>query len=248
MPSRAPSNLLIAGSLVALGVVFVAAIAFSPRPADIPFAEQSPEPTYAAPAGAPVEELDPSSASITDLVDEAWLVATATRTGISERALAAYAGAAIAKSKLTPTCGLSWNTLAAIGYVESYHGTYGGSEIGATGKISPGIYGIALDGSSTAHIPDSDDGQFDGDEQYDRAVGPMQMIPQTWRNWRTDANADGKRDPQNIDDAVMAAANYLCRASPDMIGVAGWKAGIASYNSAPSYLIRIAKTAIEYAG
>lgn len=236
------------GSLVALGLVFVAAIFLSPRPGDIPFAEQSPEPTYARPAGAPLEDLEPASASITDLVDESWLIETATRTGIPERALAAYAGAAIAKAKLTPSCGISWNTLAAIGYVESHHGTYGGSSIDASGKISPGIYGIALDGGSTAHIPDSDNGTFDKDKKYDRAVGPMQMIPQTWRNWRTDANADGKRDPQNIDDAVMAAANYLCRASPDMIGVDGWKAGIASYNSAPSYLIRIAKTAIEYAG
>jgi len=76
----------------------------------------------------------------------------------------------------------------------------------------------------------------------------MQMIPQTWRNWRTDASADGTRDPQNMNDAVMAAANYLCRASPDMVGVDGWKAGIAAYNSAPSYLVAVAERAIRYAG
>jgi membrane-bound lytic murein transglycosylase B len=190
----------------------------------------------------------PTSESIADLIDEAWLIETAERTGIPQRALAAYAGAAALKSQTMPTCGISWNTLAAIGYVESRHGSYRGSSIALDGTISPGIFGVALDGGSTEHIPDSDNGKFDKDKKYDRAVGPMQMIPQSWKNWRTDANADHKRDPQNMYDAVMAAANYLCRASPDMVGVAGWQAGIASYNSAPSYLHAVARAAIEYAG
>jgi hypothetical protein len=232
-----------------LGVLILAAVvAVSVAPRSAPFAVPTPGPTYAPPATPPVLARHPASASIADLVSPDWLAATASRTGIPVRALAAYAGAAVEKRKLMPTCGISWNTLAAIGFVESRHGSYHGATIAADGTISPPIYGVALNGNSTAHIPDSDNGKFDGDKQYDRAIGPMQMIPQTWRNWRTDASADGKKDPQNIDDEVMAAANYLCRASPDMVGVAGWKAGIASYNSAPSYLVRVARAAIDYAG
>jgi membrane-bound lytic murein transglycosylase B len=255
MPSR-HSNLLVAVPLALIVAVVGVTIVFAPKPAPMPLATPTPEPTYAAPAAPPVSapaaspgaELVEAPNNIVGLVDEVWLISTAASTGIPERALAAYAGAALWKSRQMPTCGISWNTLAAIGHVESKHGTYGGASIAADGTISPAIYGVALDGGSTAHIPDSDDGKFDKDKKYDRAVGPMQMIPQSWRNWRTDANNDHTRDPQNMFDAVMAAANYLCRASDDMVGVTGWQAGIASYNSAPSYLHAVARAAIDYAG
>ena len=65
---------------------------------------------------------------------------------------------------------------------------------------------------------------IDGDPDIDRAVGPMQLIPQTWRNWHVDGGADGVEDPQNIDDAATAAANYLCRSSIGMDTEAGWRA------------------------
>ena len=84
-----------------------------------------------------------------------------------------------------------------------------------TGNAVPPIFGIALDGGNTAEITDTDDGAIDGDAEFDRAVGPMQLIPQTWRNWHIDGGGDGVEDPQNIDDAALAAANYLCRSSID---------------------------------
>lgn len=242
MPERRAALLALGatGLVVAALVVCVSLVVGEPGPAP------TPEPTYAAPAAPPVAALHPASDALPDLVDEAWLLSTATRTGIPERALAAYAGAALLKARTMPTCGLSWNTLAAIGWVESKHGSHGGSSIAPDGTVSPAIFGPALSGDGTVSIPDSDRGKFDGDTTYDRAMGPMQMIPQTWLNWRTDASGDGKRDPQNIDDEVMAAANYLCRASPDMVGAAGWQAGIAAYNEAPSYLHAVARAALAY--
>jgi membrane-bound lytic murein transglycosylase B len=244
MPPR--RTLLLVGSIAVVIVVAVIIVALAPRP--VPEALPTPGPTYAPPATPPALATKPASASIADLVSRDWLEATAERTGIPLRALAAYAGAAVAEQARKPTCGVSWNTLAAIGWVESRHGSFRGSTIAADGAVRPGIYGVALDGATTAHIPDSDNGKYDNDKKYDRAIGPMQMIPQTWRNWRTDASGDGRMDPQNIDDEVMAAANYLCRASPDMVGVDGWQQGIASYNSAPSYLVSVARAAIDYAG
>lgn len=186
-------------------------------------------------------------AGLSGLVDVDWLSETADRTGIPERALAAYAGAALVKAELMPDCGLAWNTLAAIGFAESRHGTHGGSVVSADGTVTPGIFGAALAGGSTAHIPDSDGGAIDGDNEFDRAVGPMQMIPQTWRNWATDASGDQVADPQNMDDASMATANYLCRASDDMGSESGWRTGIAAYNSADSYLRAVASAADSYA-
>jgi membrane-bound lytic murein transglycosylase B len=215
--------------ICAAGAAILAAgwFAFSPLTAALPGAgpERSlPPATWAEQALAPVPAGAPAAPGVALLVDASWLAETADSTGIPERALAAYAGVAIEKATQMPSCGLSWNTLAAIGYAESRHGTHAGSALAGDGTAVPPIVGIALDGASTAHIPDSDAGAVDGDASYDRAVGPMQLIPQTWRNWHVDANADGVEDPQNIDDATMASANYLCRASGDMATEPGWSA------------------------
>ena len=204
-----------------------------------------PAPTWGRPADPPTRAAI-AGAGVAGLVDVAWLTATAERTGIPERALAAYAGVAIAKTDAMPECGLAWNTLAAVGFAESRHGTHGGSAVGDDGTVTPGIFGVALAGGDTASVPDSDGGVIDGDAEFDRAVGPMQLIPQTWRNWHVDASGDGVEDPQNLDDAAMATANYLCRASGDMTTEAGWRAGIAAYNSAESYLRAVATSADSY--
>jgi hypothetical protein len=41
------------------------------------------------------------------------------------------------------------------------------------------------------------------------ALGWMQFMPATWRQYGTDANGDGKKDPYNPVDAIFAAARYL---------------------------------------
>ena len=150
-----------------------------------------------------------------------------------------------------PECGLSWTTVAGIAAVESDHGRHDGSAVGPDGSVVPPIYGVALDGADTAHIPDSDGGTIDGDPEFDRAVGPFQLIPQTWRNWHVDGSGDGVEDPQNIDDAAMAAANYLCRAVTgmglDFTTEEGWRAGVRSYNVSDAYLDSVARHAVRYA-
>lgn len=241
---------MIAGvAALAVGLVMVLIVVLlAPRIAEIvddaapvddtpPFAESAPLPPSAA---------TPTGPGVAGLVDPDWARETAAATGIPERALLAYAGAAINKAAAMPECGLAWNTLAGLGSVESDHGRHGGSSIQADGTVSPPIFGIALDGGDTDHIPDSDQGAIDGDAAFDRAVGPLQLIPQTWRNWHVDGNGDGVEDPQNIEDAVVAASNYLCRASPDMVSADGWLAGVASYNSADSYARAVAAAAQEY--
>ena len=87
------------------------------------------------------------------------------------------------------------------------------------------LYGVALDGDGTVAIPDSDGGELDGDAEHDRAMGPMQLIPQTWRNWHVDGGGDGVEDPQNIDDAGFAYkalsqnSNTVIGAVLDVVGI-----------------------------
>lgn len=210
----------------------------------------APAPRWAPAGPAPVAATPADSGAvgtgIAGRVDANWAAAAAKATGIPGRAVLAYAGAALAKAASMPACGISWTTLAAIGDVESSNGQHGGSTIGTDGTVSPPIYGVALNGKGVALIPDSDGGTIDGDASADRAVGPMQLIPQTWRNWHVDGNADGVEDPQNIDDAVMATTNYLCRASTALDTESGWRGAVSAYNSANSYLGKVARVAVGY--
>lgn len=206
-----------------------------------------PAPRWAEPASLPPSAPQPTRAGVAGLPDADWIAAVSARTGIPARALAAYAGAAISKHAERPDCELGWNTLAGIGWVESRHASHGGASIAADGAVRPPIIGIALDGSrATQSIPDSDDGAIDGDAETDRAVGPMQFIPQTWANWFVDGSGDGAADPHNIDDQALAAANYLCRITPTLADERSWRAGIAGYNPAGFYLAEVARAAERY--
>lgn len=195
----------------------------------------------------PTPPRDPAATAYAELADRAWVAAVAEGTGIPKRQLSAYAAAAILKHERMPECGLSWPLLAAIAAVESDHGRHDGSTVDADGKVSPPIYGVALDGDGVALITDTDDGAIDGDAELDRAVGPFQFIPESWWNWKTDEDADGRIDPQDIDDASMAAANYLCRASQPQDTEEGWRGAVSAYNSATTYIDRVAERAAEYA-
>ncbi|WP_309711951.1 lytic murein transglycosylase [Pseudolysinimonas sp.] len=240
-----------AAVVVALALVVAAVLVFlAPREPGMPGLSpviEEPAPTWAPPAAAPVAAATPAVGNA-GLVDADWLASTSAATGIPERALGAYVGAALAKAASMPECGLSWNTIAGIGATESDHGRHGGSEVGSDGTVSPPIYGVPLaGGEGIEHIPDSDGGALDGDSEFDRAVGPFQLIPQTWRNWHTDASGDGVEDPHNIDDAAMATANYLCRVSIGIDTEQGWIAAVSGFNSPQSYRDTVARYAVRYA-
>ncbi|WP_225733573.1 lytic transglycosylase domain-containing protein [Pseudoclavibacter sp. CFCC 13611] len=184
---------------------------------------------------------------ISQLADAAWAQRIATKTGIPERAMRAYAGATIRAKQQYPSCRLGWNTIAAIGQVESHHGTLDGGSIGPDGVAAPTIVGVALDGSGVAAIADTDGGTLDGDAAHDRAVGPMQFIPQTWKQHGVDGSGDGVADPQNIDDASLTAAAYLCADGYDLSSGSGWIAAIDGYNRGVEYNNLVADAANRYA-
>lgn len=165
------------------------------------------------------------------------IVAAASTSGIPATALAAYQRAEAVINAADRSCRVPWELIAAIGRVESDHGRFDGNTLGSDGVARPGIYGIALDGRhDTATIGDTDAGQYDSDVRWDRAVGPMQFIPSTWSVVGVDGDNDGLRNPQDVDDAALATAVYLCSGDDDLSGTAGQRASVWRYNHSDSYV------------
>ncbi|MBC7594379.1 MAG: lytic transglycosylase domain-containing protein [Kineosporiaceae bacterium] len=205
-----------------------------------------PETTVVAPvAGSVAASVVAPAVSNSARIDPSWLDTVSLNTGIPRIALAAYAGAATVLAESSPQCHLGWNTLAAIGHIESDDGRHGGAILSDNGYSSVPIIGPRLDGGAFAGIHDSDGGVWDGDSVWDHAVGPFQFIPQTWRTWGADGNGDGQANPNQLDDAALTAARYLCHAG-DMSTVDGWRRAIFSYNHSESYVDDVAKVANSY--
>lgn len=161
----------------------------------------------------------------------------ATVADVPSPALAAYQRAAAVLNIADEKCDLEWQLIAAIGRVESNHGRFGGNVLDADGVAQPGIYGLPLTGrNGTSRIDDTDAGLLDGDKKFDRAVGPMQFIPSTWAVVGVDADADGERNPQDIDDAALATAVYLCSGKGSLGVDSGMRKAIYSYNHSRSYV------------
>jgi membrane-bound lytic murein transglycosylase B len=188
-----------------------------------------------------------TAVNVTRSPDAQWVIRAAGQTGIPERALRAYVAAAATVNDSAPMCGIGWNTLAAVGFVETAHGTYGGGSLTAEGQVDRPIVGPILNGAGFAAIADTDAGALDGDARWDHAVGPMQFIPATWQLVGRDGNGDGTADPFNIDDAALSAATYLCAHGRDLTTAEGWTNAIYAYNQSDAYIRQVRDQATEYA-
>ena len=186
-----------------------------------------------------------TSAATGALTMPATVVATTGTSGIPAVALAAYKHAELIDS-VADACHLDWTLIAAIGSVESDHGRTGGNTLTTKGVSTPGIYGPVLDGRGVAKIADTDGGKLDHDASFDRAVGPMQFIPSTWKHIAVDGDSDGKKDPQNINDAALGAAVYLCAGNADLSDPNGLRKAVLRYNHDESYVDRVLALAAAY--
>jgi len=155
--------------------------------------------------------------------------------GIPRTVLAAYTRSTSLIAHLRPNCRLPLSLLAAIGRVESAHAA--GGDVDRAGTTRNPIVGPRLDGSpGVAAIRDTDGGRYDLDAAWDRAVGPMQFIPSTWRAWAADGNGDGTSSPHNVFDAALAAGSYLCADGRDLSRPGDVRTAILSYNHSQQYL------------
>ena len=159
-------------------------------------------------------------------------------TRIPEVAYDAYRSAADQSPTIAAGCQVDWQILAGIGRVESNHGRVDGPRgLDGLGNVSPVIRGPALDGEGGRQaIADTDGGELDGDGTWDRAMGPLQFIPTTWRELGRDGNGDGAVDPDNIYDAAITAAAHLCLREPGAYrDRAALRAALVAYNASGAY-------------
>ncbi|SFW68658.1 lytic transglycosylase domain-containing protein [Amycolatopsis australiensis] len=167
--------------------------------------------------------------------------------GIPASMLKAYQNAAAILAKEQPNCHLDWALIASIGRIESNHAR--GGYVNANGDTLEPILGPVLNGAGAfAAIPDTDGGRYDGDPVWDRAVGPTQFIPSTWRGYASDGNGDGVSNPNNIYDETLATARYLCSGGLDLSTDAGQRLAVRRYNNSQSYVDTVMAWAAAYRG
>ncbi|MCU1680968.1 MAG: hypothetical protein JWQ81_1707 [Amycolatopsis sp.] len=155
--------------------------------------------------------------------------------GIPVTAFAAYKNAAAIMATEQVKCHIDWALIASIGRIESNHAR--GGYVDAKGTTLEPILGPVLDGSGPfAAIPDTDQGRYDGDKVWDRAVGPSQFLPATWLEYASDGNGDGVSDPNNVFDASLATGRYLCSGGLDLANPDQLKAAIYRYNNSDTYV------------
>jgi len=159
-------------------------------------------------------------------------------------ALSAYRQAEQKMAATAPGCGISWNLLAAIGRIESSHANGGATDSRGT-AIRP-IYGPVLDGSLPGNeiIVQSNQG---GRAVYARAMGPMQFLPGTWSRYASDGDGDGRADPQNLFDASLSAARYLCSGGLNLRNQSQALTAVLRYNNSMAYAQNVLGWSSAYA-
>jgi hypothetical protein len=170
-------------------------------------------------------------------------------TTIPRLASLAYQRAATTEAHDAPSCGLSWEILAGIGLVESDNGRSGGSGSPSwLGIATPAILGPVLNGhDGFPVIKDTDHGVLDGDTSFDRAVGPMQFLPATWREYNSVTSGPAAPNPENISDAAFTAARYLCASDVDLRTPTGLVDAVYGYNHSFAYVTNVVSAAQRYA-
>lgn len=159
-------------------------------------------------------------------------------------ALKAYLHADRLMAASTPGCGVGWNLLAGIGHIESTHAFGGATDV--HGNPAEPIHGPTLDGSLPGNEIIVQD-QSGGRTVYARAVGPMQFLPDTWSLYTSDGDGDGRADPQNLFDAALGAARYLCDGGLNLRDRSQLITAVLRYNNSMAYTLNVLGWATAYA-
>ena len=249
---RAPAlGIAVITPLVLAGAVSAAPGNIGSKTADVtPLAAAQPAPvapqqgTTVVAAARPPADFKVAAGAMNSVPPPPTLVSAVGGMRIPAMALAAYRKAEQIMAATSPGCGVSWNLLAGIGRIESSHANGGATDAQGT-AIRP-IYGPTLDGT----LPGNEvivQSNTSGRPVYARAMGPMQFLPGTWSRYAADGDGDGKADPQNLFDASLAAARYLCSGGLNLRNQSQVLTAILRYNNSMPYAQNVMGWAAAYA-
>jgi hypothetical protein len=140
---------------------------------------------------------------------------------------------AIAVAWMPTSCHLRVSVLAAMGQVGSR--SLQDHDLDHQHRAIPSVYGERQRRPKAVRAPDTDGGTFDGDARWDRPVGPLAFLVPTWRVAQVDGDGDGRRDPQDIEDAAVSAARLLCIDGTDL-GITGdLRAALGAFGHSTAY-------------
>ncbi|GAA1519663.1 hypothetical protein [Nocardioides humi] len=165
---------------------------------------------------------------------------------IPQPALTAYQRAETVLAGAAAECHLPWMLLAAIGRIATDHGRVRDSRLDDDGVATPPIIGPTVRDDRRSPMSDTDGGRLDQDPVHDRAIGPLHLTPTTWAHVGVDADDDGARNPQDIDDAALATAVLLCSGATDLSVVAHQQAALATLNTNAVFARRVLDVAAAY--
>lgn len=233
-------------AMVTTSAVAAQDLAVDPPPATAPAAAVAPvlpppaaPPVAVAPAVEPAPAV-PSVAEIAAVLRRAPVGRPADYAGeIRSAGIVAVAAYQRAETVINATvdCNLDWTVLAAIARVESDHGRGDGEHrVTSTGRVIPAYVGAPLDGSEGGdRLHDTDGGELDGHPRWDAPVGPFGFLPTVWSSVAVDADGDKLRDPQDVDDAALAAAVFLCSGGRDLSRVGQLQQALGEYHPAQRF-------------
>ncbi|TYL55936.1 hypothetical protein FXB39_01695 [Nocardioides sp. BGMRC 2183] len=171
---------------------------------------------------------------------------------IPSPALIAYQRADSVINTADPGCHLQWTLLAALGRVLTDHGV-GGSGVGGRahrvdrhGQVTPGLVGEVQRTGDGRRVSDTDAGRLDDDRRHDRTVGPMLIDPTTWAVIGVDGDGDGRRNPQDLDDAALATAVRLCVGRFDLRREDDRAATVRRISAAPRFVQAVLRAEASY--
>jgi membrane-bound lytic murein transglycosylase B len=188
-----------------------------------------------------VESPGLSNVSRAPAIVETASVTAPTVRGIPAIALAAYRNAELVIAQTQPDCGIDWSLLAGIGRIESGHANGGNTD--AEGTTRTPILGPALDGTLVGNEVIAD-----GQGSYVRAIGPMQFLPTTWGAYASDGNGDGESNPNDVFDAALGAARYLCSGGMNLRDSTQRLRAVLRYNNSAAYASDVLGWASTYSG
>lgn len=155
---------------------------------------------------------------------------------IPNAAVVAYQRAAAVMAEASPGTRLHWTLLAAVGRILTDHGQRGSHRVDDRGHVRPGIIGKPVRARGGQRIGDTEAGLLDGDRRFDRPVGPMLLTPADWTVAGVDGDTDGRRNPQDLDDASLALAVLLCHSGEDLRTTKGKRAALRRLNTDPDFV------------